>query len=52
MTAKEQLRAAFKVILKDLFTKLIGKLKYNSTEAIDITVDVLLREVSIRTPLK
>ena len=52
MTKKEQLKVAFKVTLKDLFNKLIGHLDYDSRKAIDITAETLLKEVSIRTPLK
>jgi len=52
LTKKEQLKIAFRVLLKDLFNELIGDLDYDNTDVIDVTADMLLREVSIHTNLK
>ena len=46
---QKALKTAFRIILKRLFNKLIGDLKYDNQEVINITTEELLKEVTIRT---
>lgn len=55
MTKKEQLKAAFRTILKDMMNKLGGNFSIDGDiEKIvaNETSELLLKEVSIRTPLR
>ena len=52
MTKKEQLKIAFKTILTQMVESRNYKCNYYISDIINMNVNELIKEVSIRTPLK